>query len=975
MPADQIHDTLVQNNTLAVKNITSRPLGSSLSESHSSNPASFPPFSEVPLNIPRSTHSLQKIGDLENPMQRSNVSPEAASSSTLNQTLQFSRAPAAPQVKATTESVDEAERRILEHQYQHTLQELEHYRSAYESSLAHSKELHDNLQEQKTDHNALLHRYTALTDRVAATERSLSQLETSLVQERQRSQQLSMERDEEKNVSSALRLQCEMKERRLKESEAAEQQLRKELTDCQSLLKDESKFTPAVEVRRMREELLMQQRLSITQPLQQLLQSLSLAADTSETRAIMCRGDVLTAIRQLDDKLAHTEATIIALTEYWSTYHEPLEKETDAFLESVVKENKQLYSALAQLQRELTVVKTEMEKRLPVGKAIPLSQYKEEMELQQQRHSSRIQKAQALLQAQTTLIQEHEETIANLLDQEEDLKQELEEKQNALLDALNRLSAEKSAVTETQAEVQRSKELISSLENLLQQNQNNQNEHYVPREEKEELLQRITELESSNAQQESTLETTKQHLRQNQELLQQSIHASEELEAELSSQQEALILHKKRWAADIENLETTHKASVDRLEQQYQARVEELRKQHKIQQERADELELELARRTHEDSEGDVQRRSLESERQILVNERDTLLAQVEELRDVVLQPLRTEKSSLEEALRKAQREHQLAEQRAAELMSQLESEKTARAASVVEKQEEVKKWTVKWESSERERAELQQQLSDALNQVMDLKREMDSVKVSGGDREALLNENHRLEALIRSHSEELAKAHSEKSQKANFARLKEELQTQVTELREQLSCLPPLQNALRALEAECNASKVEVQALREERDRMTNRIKSLVQRQTEGSSTEDELDKAIRDADAVTKRLTAGRIRRSSDKGMSVRGSSVLSTPSYHISAATRAALLVDTPSKQREELEMGEQAKMEVAKPSESLVILEKELSTSAGEMQKGEKGEISMSTAVSLSFEDAAREEDVVSVNSLTRRQWKG
>lgn len=753
--------------------------------------------------------------------------------------------------------VGDAKRRVAEQQLQHTLAELNRCREAYQASLSHAQELHVNLQQVRTEYNTHLHRYSALTERMAGTEKSLSLVETALIRERKGNEKLLSEKEEEKKRVSKLQVEVETLERRLREATAAEEKWRQQAVKWEKDL--QNCYVPVGEVKRLREELRTEQRLSITQPLQQLLQNLVLAVDSDETKAIVKRSHVLSSSRELEDELAHTRATITALKEYWTTFHQPLDEETNQFMEKVVKENGELYQQLTELQRSYSVLQTTLEQRLPPGESVPVTQYRRELEQLERRHATRLKKAQELLVAQTNLIHEHEETLEKLLAQVEELKEQLEALQVERDKTLHEKRWLEESLEQSKQEVVCRLDDIKVLQQKLAELQRYQDLDLVPRREREEREEEIQALLKRLQMQQSVQESLEQKQAQTEKLLEVANRQLEVQKREIMVEKEDFTTQRARWEKEAERLRGEHIAALQRVEEDFGNRVAELEKDIVQYRERESEQRASIQRLEMEVAEQQVQERSLECSRRLVEEDREEVRKQLEEIRIQQLAPLEEARASLETKLHQIRSEKEEAILRAGALAQQLNEESKARAEEEEKLRASHDKAVKQLEVVEAARIQLQQHLGKALCKIKDLEIEMDGDRASGLDRSSLLKENQRLQALLKAQTEEAERSHLVVEQQRAHMQLQEELQAQVKELQRQLSCLPPLQEALQTLEGECLAAKTEVASLQLERDATRVRLLSMIQRQEEDALMEEGFNKALRDAQESTKPWVLG--------------------------------------------------------------------------------------------------------------------
>lgn len=752
----------------------------------------------------------------------------------------------------STACVNDARRRLVEQQYQHTLEELERSREAYQTSLSHTQELHTNLQQLRTDYNAQLHRYSALTERMSGTEKSLSLVETALVRERKGNEKLLSEKEEEKRKASKLQVEIETLERRLREAEAREERWRMKTIECETEMG--SRYIPAADVTRLREEFHTKQHLNVMQPLQQLLQSLTLSADASETKAVVTRSRALSASRAFEDELSHTKATITILKEYWTTYYQPLESQTTLFMERVVKENTSLYQRLTELQRSYSSLQTTLEQRLPLSESVPVAQYRAELAQLERRHAARLKKAQELLMAQTTLIREHEETIAEFLNQVQELKalvKELQRERDELLSAKTHLGK---SLEQTRQEMVYKTESIQNLEQSLKTFHRDQLLEWVPRQEKEECERKVQTILEQLEKQQNSYARLEQQYAQSQKLLEEANRENAEQQLMLTSEKENFVAQQARWTDQTQQLQAEHNDALQRIEGKFDERVAELEKERKLSRERETNHQASLQRLQDNIAELQVHCRSLECSRQLVEEDREELRKQLEEVLNQKVAPLEAQRASLEKELYQIRNEKEDIASRSAALSQQLREETQSREEEMERMrnfQEAAKK---DLEKAEIDRLQLQQHLGKALCNIKDLELEMDGDRASGVDRASLLKENQRLQLLLQAQSEDAERSHKIVEQQRAHMQLQEELQIQVKELQRQLLCLPPLQEALGTLESECHNAKSEVLALQQERDSMAARLESILQWQAEDELVEENFNQVLKDATEVTK-------------------------------------------------------------------------------------------------------------------------
>eukprot|EP00796_Vickermania_ingenoplastis_P001808 gene1808-1096_t len=798
------------------------------------------------------------------------------------------------EMSGTTVAEAVVQRRIMEQQCQHALQELERTRTAYQAAVRSTKDLSQELQAHKTEATTLRQRYAAVLERLGGTESSLSGVEEALVQERQRSQLLRHDVDEERRKASALRVERDALHRRVQELTAEASSLGEEQAALQALLRDRTRFVPTMEARREMEEQKAQQRLSVIQPLQQLLQALSLSADAAETKAVIARSNVLEAARQLEDEVAHTEATVVALREYYGTYHAQLEAETTVFMDRVVAENTSLYAELGEVQQRYSVAKAEVAQRLPRGEAVPMAVHREALEQQADLYTGRLGKAQELLKSQTMLIRQHEDVMAEMLRHQEELRERLAQMEAAYQDVVAQKEAETAALAAAKSSLSRSESAAAELKAALEAEREERRTAFVPRQEKELLESSAAEFEAAYAAQRRATERLEEDKATLEQQLAEANAEVARLEDELTHQQAAQAAQQERWAGELQAQEQEHQAAAARLQKEFAQQVQGLEKELEAQRAAQETAHTRLAELQAAAEDAAVELAAARNNSQLLLDERDTLQQRLDQLRTAQLEPLQAAHDTLQTAFREAQKELTGTRQQCAALESSVAAQRTSDQQTVASLRHQLSHATAQWEAAEAARLELQQQLSAALCRVKDLELEMDGDRVAGLDRSTLLKENARLEAALQAYVSEAGERYKSSEQQRAHERVQEELRTQIAELQAQLAALAPLQGAVRALEAESRAAQTEVAGLLRERDAMAAHIKQLLRRREEAAKLDSELERVLSDAGAATQRLHACSAIRATLAQSSPPANSAGAALTPRRSAPTSAALLL---------------------------------------------------------------------------------
>jgi len=262
--------------------------------------------------------------------------------------------------------------------------------------------------------------------RLSQTESTVSTLEEALVAERRRAEasrssqavalaaasQLTAERDELKAAVEVLRARLH----------SAAQEHRRELT----AMRDRSQYLPTVEVRRMQEEWRREHHEQTFGPLLSALHALQVASEACETGQVVGRSAMMAAVSELERCLAHTEASMVALREFFVMHEAEVEAGLVAYVRRVTEENRQLYGDLTEMKRVCGEQEAALSGMLPADDAISLQQYREDIAIQASQHQSRLQKAQELIHNQTLLIRQHEEAMEEMVGHHERLTHTLE---------------------------------------------------------------------------------------------------------------------------------------------------------------------------------------------------------------------------------------------------------------------------------------------------------------------------------------------------------------------------------------------------------------------------------------------------------------------------------------------------------------------------------------------------------------------
>lgn len=732
----------------------------------------------------------------------------------------------------------------MNREYQHTANELERTRKALREAERSSRELHDAVRELEVEkHKAVTARDDTLRQ-LQERETLLSQTTQALEDERDRVRELERERNASEMHALGLQRRAEELQRRVQDRETAASHYQREAAALQEAIGDPARYVPACELLRVQEEVRLDHQVSIVQPVQQLLQALTLSSDAAQTRLVLARSRVMEAARVLEDRLAHSDATIVALKEYLVTYQQPLEAQTTAVLTRVVAENTDLYNQLRQLEQEYAVNAAKLEQSLPRSACVSLAQHEEELEEQAAAFTGRLMKAQDLLKAQTTLIRQHEEAIEEMMDHKRGLEAQLATATQALQRSEEERTLEAAALEEQRLSTTQLASELAATQDALATERRRLEEESVPRAE----LSRVEE----QVREQATLITSLQsQLQSSEQFVTEAMETTERLQQELTRQQETHAAYEKQWLKETAGMRKAQSQAVRALEARFEEQVALL--EGELQEVRASQQE-EAAQRQEEAHRAAELERSHESVGSRLA----AALAQAELYQrqaEEVLPATAAERDALRTSLevtesKKADLERHVVdvEKRHAALASSLEKERESWATQRLQ-------LIANWEAAEAARASLQEELAGARSRIGALELEMEGDRVRGEDRATLLAENKRLQAALASQTTEAASWHTAQEKDRVQSRLHEELSCQVAELQKELAGLPAMRKAVRELEAGLRASREEIQGLLKERDALAARVHTLVQRRAEASKLDDELEKVLQEATEATTR------------------------------------------------------------------------------------------------------------------------
>lgn len=452
--------------------------------------------------------------------------------------------------------------------------------------------------------------------RLSQTESTVSTLEEALVAERRRAEasrsshavavaatsQLTAERDELKAAVEVLRARLHN----------AAQEHRRELT----AMRDRSQYLPTVEVRRMQEELRQEHHQQTFGPLLSALHALQVASEACETGQVVGRSAMMAAVSELERCLAHTEASMVALREFFVMHEAEVEAGLVAYVRRVTEENKQLYGDLTEMKRVCSEQEAALSGMLPADDAISLQQYREDIAIQASQHQSRLQKAQELIHNQTLLIRQHEEAMEEMVGHHERLTHTLETLK----------TADMHHVTAQQEAARHIEELTAQLED----------DRRVAKGREEALTQQLTfELTTVKASAETALRAAEeQHHAEHHESLRQ-LRESHELrvrEVQRELQQSRTALEEANHTADLASRQRDHLATeLERVSQSgstAHANVRRLQEEIASLTARLQEQELEA---TAEKARFSRLEATLASEREVEAQEQEALRAALSE--------------------------------------------------------------------------------------------------------------------------------------------------------------------------------------------------------------------------------------------------------------------------------------------------------------------------------------------------------
>jgi chromosome segregation ATPase len=729
------------------------------------------------------------------------------------------------------------------------LQGLQHEATSSKRDL---KDLSDKLtavttklSEQKVQNSSLTHKYSGALAKLSAAEQSQKQLEDALLSEKRG-------HAETKDLLEALR-------RQLSDGEKTMEELQHQLSSKPSVdpamlhaLKDRSQLIPTKEVLD-REGQLRRERDQAAEQSLSALDRLLVGQEEAETTLFVCRSAVLSAATDLESRLSHTENVLDALREQMVTYAKEMDVETTRILQSLMTENKELWTQVTKMRFDLDRANSELAARAK-RQADSVSKDQHEYTTKQlQLLEEKLKRAQQTMEQQTVAEREHEERMKQLLQQVQSQKQHID-------------MLERDLAAATKDGDAKAKELDSA---LVQYNQRGQ--------ELSELqaihLHQTSQLRSLTDQLHAVQETYEVEGRQQLRLLQsERDDALEALQRSRSDLEDAL----QRLAAlerELENRTQYFNVYKSTTEEQNAALSrqlqDELTHSRQIFERELEDLRREVAERTTEyhlvcrelDEERSERnglragQRSLEDETDRLRQElqhQQNLASKLDERANRLAQELEQAKAAQQQAegrAREASLEAQRALQASGQVQDMLEEERTRHATYVTTIETDWRENDRSRQAMQDEIKRLRQRVGEA-DQLRQLKDRMEK------DKEQLMSENVRLHQQYQDVQQANVQLQQSVTQLKSKLGSSTQLSSQMEDLQRRLAELPSLRQAADEARLEALRAKEEMESLRMERDGMSSRLEFFLEASRSAAKKDSDLDQLFRDASNQVRRL-----------------------------------------------------------------------------------------------------------------------
>lgn len=789
----------------------------------------------------------------------------------------------------TSATVD-FQRSLVQQQLQQAQREIRKLKEELQDTSGKLGQVTTKLNEQKVEFSSLTHRYSTVVEKLTGAEGDAKKLEDQLVQERNRLHQL---RETKEQLTLQLRDANWDRERLQRTIDELESNRGLDQREVQRLLEDRAQYMPTVEVRRMQSELRDAQQ-SLVDRLTAALDGLLVSDEESETALFVARSAVLSAATDLEARVVRAEAALDAAYDHLCQHKEGLERETNDFVLALMTENKELWQLLTKLQSEHDLTLAELQLKDRRGESVPLDQH-QYVQRQLENMTDRLGKAQKLVEAQTALAREHEAEMQDLLNENDELREQVASLSAQLAECQEASRGKSTALQEADEALQGATKQIEELQDAIVRERDKADHTLQQLNSTNDAIQH--EYEQRIRQLQSERDTAEEAASNTQRELEETVAKLSDTASELTRRtelfeefkQRAEESHARDQQAQLD--EMTHVRDV--LEQEMEQLRRELEQANEAARaaERAKEEGLshcqaaELARKAVE-NELAAQRRENEQQQHAVADAVERARAAAAEL-ELVRSRAGEESTSVKELQLQLQRLGREKADQAAHLQEELDRSR-ARC-------EQLQK---DWHNSEKARTSLQDELKALRTRCAEMEAAQNAQERYAQDRVQLMKENLRLHEqyqAVQEENRELAehvKAQREKEQAVDA------LMQQLDELQQRLRELPQLRQAADDARRESLKAREETEVLRRERDEMAAKLDYFLEESKAAAQMDSEFDRAVRDASEAVKRL-GGQVTAAKGRGASAGGGGHSGGTPYHVFANTRPTGRLSSPMK----------------------------------------------------------------------------
>ncbi|KAG5507666.1 hypothetical protein JKF63_06615 [Porcisia hertigi] len=740
------------------------------------------------------------------------------------------------------------QRRLLQQQVQQAHREMGQLKAELQETHARLTDARQELNEQKVTYTSLSRRYSAVVEKLTATETDVKALEERLVKECNQRHQVQTEREEQRLALREAEWSQERLQRRLQLLEASRGLDPKEV---QRRLEDRSQFIPTVEVQRMQTEM-HNTHQALVDRLLTTLESLTTSSEESQTNLFVARSSVLSAATDVDARLQRAEATLDHVDKQWIEYRDGTERETHEFLLAVMSENKDLWQQLTLLQNEHAVVVSEMRLRTTQGGSVPMEEHaytQRQLEIM----TERLGKAQQLVESQTALARAHEVEMTELMEANNSMQQQLEELQRQCAQHEQASNQKSSSLSEADAALRESSSQIEKLHSMLHEERLRAEAvvsemKATQRTMQDEYSARVRQLEHDCEVADDTATTLQRTLEETNAKLDVVGH-------NLRTQSKEYEAYKQQTAAELAEAQARQRDGLQRVREVMEEELASLRSRLEEAQNAVRAAEREKEAAAARENSAVVEHRTLQRDLADLQEELERLRAQHKE--DV---EQRQRAHAEAEQLRAASGEGSTLAQELQRRCDALSKEKVELATALAdEKSRQEQRYAAlhaDWRASEKARALVHEEVKTLRTRCAELENARMSEDRQTQDKEQLMRENIRLHEQYQLIQKECTGLREEVKALQQRSVGDAQWSKQMKDLQQRLRELPELRQAADAARRDALMAKEETEVLRRERDQLSKKLDAFLEDAKQQAQRGDCFERVCREASAAAQRI-----------------------------------------------------------------------------------------------------------------------